>query len=811
MKKTILAILGLAMFFTVSLFAQQTPVTKANYELAERFSPKKLNRMVFSQSVRTNWFPSGDKFWYEWKDTNGSRYFIVDPASKSKTEVFDMDRLAMELTEIIRDPFDAQHIPFRGLKLKDDKTFTFEIQSTLDEEKKEDDKKSRGGKKVFRFEYDIASKKLTDVSDTEKKERFPYWANLAPDTSIVIYGKGYNLFYTDMENLRKIMKDDKDSTIVEHQLTFDGTKDVPYGGDNYKGIEDRDTANRYPINLVWSPDAKHFIMEKYDLSNLQEMWVINSTSEPRPTLETYKYQMPGEPGPKTYVLLFDVETKTAKTLNVNAFKDQSNEVALRNSTQEDLYKDFRTYVWEGDNNNFYMTRISRDQYRVDICRYDLAQDSLYVLVKERLNTYIDVADYEVIRETGELVVRSERNGWAQLYLHDATGKLVSKITDGAYHVSSIDRIDAKNRVVYFTATGFDPKENPYYAHLFSASLKGGNVKMLNGGNYDTRTSISYSNKFFVSTYSRVDTAPANALYTTAGVKIMDLETTDMSQLFAMGYKFPEVFTVKAADGITDLFGVMYKPFDFDSTKSYPIIEYVYPGPQTESTNYFWSKGMNRIDRLAQLGFIVVTVGHRGGHPDRSKWYHNFGYGNMRDYPLQDHRYALQQLAARHKYIDLNKVGIHGHSGGGFMSTAALLSYPDFYKVAVSCAGNHDNRIYNRWWSETHHGVKEVVTEKGDTVFNYSIRFNQELVKNLKGHLLLVHGDMDDNVHPANTTRVIDALIRANKRFDMLYLPGQRHGFGDMDEYFFWKMADYFSRYLIGDYQDSADIVQMNND
>ena len=293
MKKTILAILGLAMFFTVSLFALQTPVTKANYELAERFSPKKLNRMVFSQSVRTNWFPSGDKFWYEWKDTNGSRYFIVDPASKSKTEVFDMDRLAMELTEIIRDPFDAQHIPFRGLKLKDDKTFTFEIQSTLDEEKKEDDKKSRGGKKVFRFEYDIASKKLTDVSDTEKKERFPYWANLAPDTSIVIYGKGYNLFYTDMENLRKIMKDDKDSTIVEHQLTFDGTKDVPYGGDNYKGIEDRDTANRYPINLVWSPDAKHFIMEKYDLSNLQEMWVINSTSEPRPTLETYKYQMPG--------------------------------------------------------------------------------------------------------------------------------------------------------------------------------------------------------------------------------------------------------------------------------------------------------------------------------------------------------------------------------------------------------------------------------------------------------------------------------------------------------------------------------------
>ena len=267
---------------------------------------------------------------------------------------------------------------------------------------------------------------------------------------------------------------------------------------------------------------------------------------------------------------------------------------------------------------------------------------------------------------------------------------------------------------------------------------------------------------------------------------MDLQESDFSQLFAAGYQFPELFTVKAADGVTALYGVMYKPYNFDSTKVYPIVDYVYPGPQVEAVYYPFTRMSVRTDRLAQAGFIVISfivisVGQRGGHPSRSKWYHNYGYGNMRG------------------------VGIHGHSGGGFMSTAAILQYPDFYKAAVSCAGNHDNRIYNRWWSETHHGVKEEVSEKGDTTFVYKIATNPEIAKQLKGHLMLVHGDIDNNVHPANTIRVVDALIRANKRFDMLILPGQRHGFGDMDEYFYWRMVDFFSRWLNGKAEESVDI------
>jgi dipeptidyl aminopeptidase/acylaminoacyl peptidase len=292
---------------------------------------------------------------------------------------------------------------------------------------------------------------------------------------------------------------------------------------------------------------------------------------------------------------------------------------------------------------------------------------------------------------------------------------------------------------------------------------------------------------------------------------MSLETADLSLLTDAGYKFPERFTVKAADGITNLYGVMYKPFDFDPSRKYPIITYVYPGPQVEGPGQSWSKSMNRLDRLAQLGFVVIAVGNRGGHPNRSKWYHNCGYGNLRDYGLEDQKYAIEQLAARYNYIDAGRVGIHGHSGGGFMSTAEILQYPDFFKVAVSCAGNHENNIYNRWWSEKHHGVLEEITSKGDTTFTYSIGKNSQLANNLSGRLLLIHGDIDNNVHPGNTLRVANALIRANKRFDMLILPGQRHGFGDMDEYFFWRMGDYFARYLLGDYENTVDIPQMNND
>lgn len=820
MRKFLSLVIG---FITIIQFTYAQGEITPNYDLAERFSAKKVSRMVKSTSIRPNWFKNSDKFWYQWETTNGLNYYIVDPVAKTQNEVFNLEKLAMELSLITHDPFDAQHLPLKNLDLKEDHIFCFEIQSNLEVEKKltdkekadtlKDGKKKRPEmeKKLFRFEYDYNTKKLTDVSDSKEKVDYPRWASLSPDTSIVVYAKNYNLFYTDMDNLRKIIKDKKDSTIVEHQLTTDGTKDIAYGGNDYTGSEDIDTTKRYNPRILWSEDSKHFSLCKYDMSMVKELWVINSVTSPRPKLETYKYQMPGEPGPKTFMMVFNIDDKSSKYINISAFKDQSIDLLYKSYTVEDIYKDyFPAPIWKGDNENFYFARKSRDLHRIDICKANINTGEVKVVVEESMNTYQEIREPYLTKDGKELIQWSERNGWAHLYLYSTDGSLKNQITNGAYHVFDIVRVDEKQRVVYFTANGYDKKENPYYQHVYRVNFDGSNLIALNPGDFFSDVEFSEDSKYFIDNISRVDLVPYVVLRDNTGRKVLDLQEADFSQLFMAGYKFPETVKVKAADGITDIYGVMYKPFDFDSTKVYPIIEYVYPGPQVEATNYVWRKGMNRVDRLSQLGFIVVTMGNRGGHPDRSKWYHNYGYGNMRDYPLEDHKTAVQQLAARYKFINPNKVGIHGHSGGGFMSTAAILSYPDFYKVAVSCAGNHDNNIYNRWWSETHHGVKEVITDKGDTTFNYSIKYNQELVKNLKGHLLLVHGDVDNNVHPANTTRVVDALIRANKRFDMLFLPGQRHGFGDMDEYFFWKMADYFSKHLLGESQESIDIPQMNN-
>ena len=799
-------------------YAQQTPVTKANYDLAERFSAKKVAQMVFSTDVRPNWFKNSDKFWYTYKTTDGEQYYIVDPVAGTKRKIWDMGKLAAQISAITKDPFDAQHLPIQKLELvDDDKAFEFEIKTSLMVPKKQkpgEKKPAKGAKenKVFRFKWDIASGRLSDITDIEAEKDFPRWASISPDGKYAVYGKNYNLWYMDMENLKKAVQNEKDSTIVEFQLTKDGSKEFPYAGRGmYGGNHEEDTTKRTGAGVVWSPDSKHFALTRSDMSKVKELWVIDVLANPRPKLEGYKYQMPGEPGPKAYLYLFDFENKSSRTINIDAFKDQSVGVLRNPVTVKERYADYVPMKWMGDNGKFYFTRQSRDQKRVDLCSVDVATGECKLILHEELNTYVETRGVEFFNNNTEFVFWSERDGWAHLYLYGADGTLKNQITSGEYHVDQILGVDPVKRVVYFTACGKEEGINPYYMYAYSANLDGSNVKLLNKGDYDNKVNMSDDNRYFVNNYSRVDCTPKTALYDNTGRKIMDLEEADLSQLFARGYKFPEIFTVKAGDGITDLYGVMYKPFDFDSTKLYPIIEYVYPGPQTEANNSSWTKSMDRVDRLAQLGFIVVTVGNRGGHPNRSKWYHNFGYGNLRDYGLEDKKVAVQQLAARHPFINGNKVGIHGHSGGGFMSTAAILKYPDFFSAAVSCAGNHDNSIYNRWWSEQHHGVLEEVSEKGDTTFKYSINTNQQLAKNLKGNLLLIHGDIDNNVHPGNTIRVVDALIKANKRFQMLILPGQRHSFGNMTEYFFWRMADHFCEYLIGDSQkEEIDIKQMNN-
>ncbi|MEO5945947.1 MAG: DPP IV N-terminal domain-containing protein [Chitinophagaceae bacterium] len=822
--RRLLSVIAL-LFFIVSANSQQT-TTKANYQLASRFSPKRLEKMVFSTSVDPHWLKLSDRFWYEYETPKGKNWYIVDPVKGEKKAMFDNEKLAAEITKIVRDPFDAQHLSIDSLRfVKDENWIQFEVKSSLEIEVKDTTAKKdtnskkppappKKEKKTFYFEYNLNTGALVELSDFKKPKRNLRWASISPDGQTVVFAKKYNLFWMDKPNYEKALVNEDDSTIVEQQLTTDGIEYFEYGNSqNETNVDKEKNKNkRKSAFVLWSPDSKHFVKSRSDLRKVKDLWVINSVAEPRPTLETYKYHMPGEKeSPVEYVHLFNTSSKSSKELDIRQFKDQDLSIWPANNKVNTRDDDWRPLVWLGTNDKFYFSRTSRDLKRIDICQVDINTNIVKVLVEERMNTYVETRKLGLVNDGQELIQWSERDGWAHFYLYDGNGKLKNQITSGSYHCEDIVGIDEKKRVLFFSANGREVNEDPYYLHLYRINFDGSGLKLLNPGEYEHSMRMNDNSLFFVNNYSRVNTAPASVLNTSEGRKIMDLEKSDLSTLFAAGYKFPEIIRVKADDGITDLYGVLYRTFNFDSTKSYPIVAYVYPGPQTEAVNKSFSLPNARTDRLAQIGIIVMTVGNRGGHPSRSKWYHNFGYGNLRDYGLADKKTAIEQVTDRYSYIDINRVGIHGHSGGGFMSTAALLVYPDFFKVAVSSSGNHDNSVYNRWWSEKHHGVKELVNEKGDTSFIYNIEKNPELAKNLKGHLLLTTGDIDNNVSPANTIRMANALIKANKRFDFFNFPGQRHAYGDMTEYFFWLLADYYSKWLLGDFSQPVDLQEMNRD
>ena len=800
----------------------QQPTYPGNYELAARFSPDKLKKMIFSTSVDPHWMKKSDRFWYEYETTQGKKWVLVDPVRRTKSPLFDADKLAAELTKAVKDPFDGQHLKLDNMKLlADENTLQFTVKSTAEVIKKDwaelkaknKNAKDSLEKKVYTFQFNLISQQLKEIETLKEPTRLA-WANIAPDSSKVVYVKNFNLYWMDKANFLKAVKDLKDTTLVEQALTTDGVEDYEYGwgdrgDDNVEVEKKKNDRKRAPV--LWSADSKQFILTRTDQRKVKDLWVIHNTRDPRPTLETYKYAMPGEKEqPITDLIHYSFETQKLSNLPISTYKDQTLSLWSTTPASNTRDDDFRPTTWLGNTSEFYFALTSRDLKRVDVLRWNLKTNQKEVLIEERSNTYIDFEKPELVGN--DLIWWSERDGWGHFYLYGKDGTYKRQLTSGPYHVAGAARVDVGLRKLYFTANGREKGEDPYYEHLYSVSLDGGAVTLLNKGDFNHEISINDPASYFVSNFSRVNTVPASVLYDRNGAKIMDLETADLSQLMAAGYKFPEPFTFKADDGITDLFGVMYKPFDFDSTRTYPLIQYVYPGPQTEAVNKSFGRGMDRTDRLAQFGFVVVTLGNRGGHPARSKWYHNYGYGDLRDYGLADKKAAVEQLADRHSFIDRHKVGIHGHSGGGFMSTAAMLVYPDVFKVAVSSAGNHENNIYNRWWSEKHHGVQERILPSGDTTFVYQIEKNPDLAKNLKGHLMLSTGDVDNNVHPAGTIRMANALIKAGKRFELVLLPGQRHGYGDMTEYFFWKMGDYFVAHLLGDTAPPpVDMVQMQRD
>ena len=809
----------------------------ANFDLAARFAPYKIQEMVHSTTVSPSWIEGSERFWYEWEDSDGTSYNIVDPVRGTKSQLFDNDRIAAELTRITLDPWDGQHLPIRNIRFIDANTLQFDVESSQDEdideeeevdteEEEEEDtgQQERSEKKMYHFEYDVGTQTLRELEDYESPNNHPGWANVSPDGETVVFARNYNLWMISGSDYELILdarrgesgdeadEAEEDVEVEEIQLTTDGEEFYAYGGSGGRGetnvTYEENMDDRKRAGVVWSKDSQKFALVRRDQREVGDLWVVHAVGNKRPELETYKYDMPGEENvTQSELLIYDLAARNMVQVEDDPWQDQMMSVT---TDRQFVYPDSdepRQQVWLSDNSDeLWFTRTSRDRKRTDVMIANAATGEVQTIIEDRLNTYMETRNVEKL-DNGDLLWWSERDGWAHIYRYGSDGTLKNRVTEGPWHVDGIAGVDNERGYVFLLGQGRESGEDPYYQHLYRVNLDGSGLTLLNPGDFDHRVTMGESSRFFVESYSRVNTTPASGLFSASGEKILDLETADFSALTEAGYQFPELFKAEADDGVTDMYGVMYKPYDFDPSKKYPIVAYVYPGPQTESVSKFFSTNASE-QALAQFGFIVVTLGNRGGNPDRSKWYHNYGYGDLRDYGLADKKAVLEQLGDRHDFIDLDRVGIYGHSGGGFMSTAAMLVYPDFFKAAVSSSGNHNNDVYNRNWSETHHGVQEVVDDEGNVSFEFDIEKNSDLAANLKGHLLLTTGDVDNNVHHAGTFRMAEALIRANKRFDFFMFPGQRHGYGDMGDYWFWLRAEYFVKHLLGDDEWNANLLQL---
>ncbi len=853
------------------------PVTTPNYALEARFLPASVNQLVFDLSVTPHWFTLSDKFWYSYRTTDGTKYYVVDPLKKSKTLLWDNAKVAATLSTLTNFPYDAQHLPIKRLRLVDKDThMRFEVEIRKDgvvpnepEKKAQDDGSQQGNEselkqnedkqsgqqgqrgqssgqpaepreetRVLTFEYDLATAKITRLDNVEPMRKKPTWAAVSPDEKTIVFARGQNLFMMDADNYAKALKKAGDITIVETQLTTDGVdrfgyarRILPEQEDELKKEDKGDTNKagiRAPaITIHWSKDSQKFAVVRDDNRKVPDFWVIHSLASPRPILEAYPYQLPGEdimPGSQLEIL--DVASKQLVVVQAKNFPEQQ----LRISDAPQLERDREEQRQEQEGNQegtqmpvtrvsprwisdtsdkLYFTSTNRDFRKVDLCVADTSTGASKPLIQERSNVWLSVKPLRLTGNGQELIWWSERDGWGHFYLFDATGKLKNQITSGEYVTDQIISLDEKSRTLYFTANGRDRGEDPYYTHLYRIGLDGAGLQSLTPGNFSHAVSAPDDGKFFADTYSRVNTAPKSTLVDAQGAQLVDLETTDISQLLEAGFKFPEVFKVKAEDGITDLYGIIYKPFDFDPSRKYPLIEFVYPGPQVEQVNKTFSPKSPNVP-LSQLGFIVIEVGARGGSPQRDKWYDSYGYGNLRDYGLADKKVAAERLAAIHPYIDLSRVGMWGHSGGGFMTAAALMQYPEFYKAGWSESGNHDNNVYNRDWSEKYHGVREEMQKDGTEKFIYEIDKNSDLAKNLKGHLMLTTGDMDENVSMVNTMHLVNALIKADKRFELQVYPGIRHPYMPIVSYVDMARGDFFAHWLLGSSDTRADILELQN-
>lgn len=762
-----LTLLLLACLLTGKLNAQN-----ALLDSAEKYSGDLLGKYLKSNSVSPNWIGKTNLFYYNTAENNIPVCYLVDAAKGTRKPLYDTKTLAKQLSVVTGTTVQSENLSFYGLEIDPANISNFNFLF-----------------KGKRFQYDTKAQKLQEIAKaaTPKSNFQPgnkeYWKKMSPDSAWSVYGYRHNA-YLQKRNESKVV-----------QLTTDGE---PYFSFVFSNSSTTDDKKSSPM-LYWFKNSKTLYALREDKRRVEEMTIINSLTEPRPQINTYKFPMPGDKEVVQYDLFFfDTESGKAKKLDIAKYPDQK---IIMQST----ITNGRTMLFGKNTNDpqqeIYFLRRSRTNDQMDLCRLDGTTGKVTELITETTKPHFNdqLFNCRILNNGNDILWWSERTGFGQYYLYDRNGKLKHTVTKGNFVSGEILSIDTLGRSMIFEGYGREKNTDPYYRMFYKVKLDGSGFTLLTPANAYHDIQLAKNGKYLLDTYSTINQPAITVLRDIKGKQIMELGKDDASALFNIGWKTPEIIKVKAADGLTDLYGVMYKPFNMDSTKKYPIISNVYPGPQEDYIPKKFTIDDNYNQSLAQMGFIVINVAYRGSSPLRGLAFHTYGYGNLRDYALADDKYVIEQLAAKHKYIDLNKVGIYGHSGGGFMTATAILTYPEFYKVAVAASGNYDTNIYTQWWGETYHGVWQK-----DGKFESNIPTTAALAGNLKGRLFLITGDVDKNVHPANTFRLADALIKNNKRFDMMVLPGKDHGLGD--KYYINLIRYYFMENLLGVKNSDTDIV-----
>ncbi|RSK44217.1 S9 family peptidase [Hymenobacter perfusus] len=740
-----------------SATAQQRPVlTAQDYARAERFLGYNTSALVDGSAGQPTWL-SNDRFWYRVLTARGSEYVLVDPARKTRTVAFDQARLAAALSSASGKTYEASRLPIRGLTYSpDEKNIAF----------------AAAGKA---WKYDVLSGQLTpDAAPTKPSANADNEVE-SPDGKLAAFIKEDNLWVRNT------------STNQLTQLTTDGTRDYGYATDNAGW-----THSDKPV-LRWSPDSRKIATFRQDQRNVGSMYLV-STNIGHPKLESWKYPLPGD---KDIALIERVviEVNPARVVRFQLAPDPH-----RGTLSDDISSSgtFDDVDWSPDTRELAFVSTSRDhkeeKFRLADATTGTVRDVFTETVATQYESGQGAINWRYLPRSKEIIWYSERDNWGHLYLYDAgTGKVKRQITKGNWVVTKLLRVDEQKRELYFLADGREPG-NPYFTHLYRIGLDGKNLKLLTPEPGNHQVTLSPSGQYFIDTYSQPDKPGQTVLRAVDGKLLSTLEKTDISRLTATGWKAPTPITVKAADGQTDLYGLMFTPTSLDASKKYPVIDYIYPGPQGGGVgSWAFASARNDHQALAELGFVVVVI-EGSCNPLRSKSYHDACYGNMAENTLSDQVSGIKQLAQKYPYMDVERVGIWGHSGGGYATAAALFRYPEFFKVGISESGNHENRNYEDDWAERYIGLLKT---NPDGTTNYDNQANALYAKNLQGKLMLAHGLMDDNVPPYNTWLVVDALTKANKSYDLVVFPQARHGFGAYGPYMMRRRWDYFVQHLAG--------------